>query len=165
MTLSSFRNDAYLLVNGEKIPVCIETIRQSWDTYPEFEGHFLEISPLLTQKTQNQYDDRMRIKKVIFNDPATIVLWKDGTKTVVKCQPGDIYSEEYGLALCIAKKALGNQSNFNNVFKKWIPEEKTIYTATNIDTELFTGVDTKAAADSINKFYNRMKKVFGGENA
>ena len=25
------------------------------------------------------------IRKVIFNDPATVVLWSDGTKTVVKC--------------------------------------------------------------------------------
>ena len=29
------------------------------------------------------------IKKVIFNDPATIVMWKDGTKTVVK-KHGDV---------------------------------------------------------------------------
>ena len=63
------------------------------------------------------------IKNVIFNDPATIVYWDDGTKTVVKCQTGDTYSKETGLALCIAKKYLGNKGNFNEVFKKWIPEE------------------------------------------
>ena len=28
------------------------------------------------------------IKNVIFNEPATIIIWKDGTKTVVKCQEG-----------------------------------------------------------------------------
>lgn len=64
------------------------------------------------------------ITKVVFNNPATIVLWDDCTKTVVKCQGDDIYSKETGLALCIAKKALGNKSNFNEVFKKWIPEEE-----------------------------------------
>lgn len=64
------------------------------------------------------------IKDVIFNNPATIVLWKDGTKTVVKCQEGDTYSKELGLAMCISKKYLGNKGNFNEVFKKWIPEEK-----------------------------------------
>lgn len=62
------------------------------------------------------------IKKVHCNYPATIVIWEDGTKTIVKCQEGDFYSPETGLALCIAKKALGNKSNFNNVFKKYIPE-------------------------------------------
>lgn len=65
-----------------------------------------------------------KIEKVIFNDPATIVYWGDNTKTVVKCQEGDTYSKEVGLALCIAKKYLGNKSNFNNEFKKWIPEEE-----------------------------------------
>jgi len=59
------------------------------------------------------------IKKVIFHDPATIVLWEDGTKTVVKCQEGDTYSKEIGLAMCMLKKYMGNESNFNNVFKKY----------------------------------------------
>ena len=63
------------------------------------------------------------IKNVIFNPPATIVLWQDGTKTVVKCGEGDTYSKETGLAICIAKKALGNKGNYNEVFKKWIKED------------------------------------------
>lgn len=70
----------------------------------------------------NQYS-WTRPTKVIFHNPATIVFWNDGTKTVVKCQEGDTYSEEMGLALCFSKKMLGNRSNFNNEFKKWIPEE------------------------------------------
>jgi hypothetical protein len=64
----------------------------------------------------------MTIKNVYFNDPVTVVLWADGTKTLVKCQDGDLYSKESGLAIAIAKKALGNKGNFNKVFKKWIPE-------------------------------------------
>lgn len=64
------------------------------------------------------------IKNVYFNPPATVVLWDDGTKTVVKCQDGDTYSRETGLALCMAKKAMGNNGKFNDIFKKWIPEEK-----------------------------------------
>ena len=61
------------------------------------------------------------IKKVIFNNPATIVIWNDGTKTTVKCSERDEYSEEVGLAMCVSKKALGNKGNFNEVFKKHIP--------------------------------------------
>lgn len=64
------------------------------------------------------------INNVIFNGPATIIFWNDGTKTVVKCQPNDKYSMETGLALCIAKKALGNKGNFNNIFKKWTNSTK-----------------------------------------
>ena len=47
------------------------------------------------------------IRKVIFNDPATIVLWSDGTKTVVKCGPEDSYDMEKGLAMAIVKKMTG----------------------------------------------------------
>ena len=60
------------------------------------------------------------IKDVIFHDPATIVYWVDGTKTVVKCQEGDIYDPEKGLAMAITKKALGNQGNYCNELKKWL---------------------------------------------
>ncbi|MBR1703131.1 MAG: hypothetical protein IJ716_14485 [Lachnospiraceae bacterium] len=59
----------------------------------------------------------MPYEKIIFNDPATIVIWKDGTKTIVKCQPGEVYDKEKGVALCFMKKALGNKGNFNNVFR------------------------------------------------
>ena len=52
----------------------------------------------------------LTVRRVIFNPPATIVLWEDGTKTVVKCDPRDAYSPEYGYALCYMKKALGNTS-------------------------------------------------------
>lgn len=60
------------------------------------------------------------IKNVYFNDPVTVVLWDDGTKTIVKCQDGDTYSKEVGLSLCISKKALGNKGNYNEIFKKWV---------------------------------------------
>lgn len=72
--------------------------------------------------TRTQPINMPTIKNVIFNDPATIVIWSDGTKTVVKCQYDDLYSAETGLAMAIAKKALGNKGNFNEVFKKWIPD-------------------------------------------
>lgn len=67
-------------------------------------------------------EKKVGIFQVIFNAPATIVIWDDGTKTVVKCQPGDEYSRETGLAMCIAKKYLGNKGNFNEVFKKFIED-------------------------------------------
>ena len=63
------------------------------------------------------------IKRVIYNGPATIIMWADGTKTVVKCQPGDVYDPELGLAMAIAKKALGNKGRFNDIFKRWLPDE------------------------------------------
>ena len=74
-------------------------------------------------KMHNNKIIRNKIKKVIFNKPATIVFWSDGTKTVVKCGERDIYDPEKGLAMAIAKKALGNEGNYYELFKKWLPKE------------------------------------------
>ena len=63
------------------------------------------------------------LKKVIYNDPATIAFWSDGTKTIVKAQYGDTFDPEKGLAMVIAKKACGNTGNYYNGFKKWLPKE------------------------------------------
>lgn len=121
--------------------VNIEAVR--FDRFPNEIGRFEIMRPdFETDNLLNQFERQMRrryervapnfepflpsktpdIEKVIFNDPATIVIWKDKTKTVVKCQEGDTYSPELGLAMCISKKYLGNKGNFNEVFKKWIPE-------------------------------------------
>ena len=67
---------------------------------------------------------KAEIKNVIFNNPATIILWNDGTKTVVKCREGEVYDPEKGLAMAIAKKFLGNQGNYHDTFKKWLPKEE-----------------------------------------
>ena len=64
-----------------------------------------------------------RIKNVIFNDPATIVFWSDNTKTVVKAQD-ELFDPEKGLAMAICKRALGNEGNYYNEIKKWLPKEK-----------------------------------------
>ena len=42
-----------------------------------------------TKKWENSVDLDKEIDHVVFNDPATIVFWKDGTKTVTKCHAGD----------------------------------------------------------------------------
>lgn len=59
------------------------------------------------------------VKDVIFNDPATIVLWKDGTKTVVKAQEGCEFDPWVGLAMAFSKKMFGNKGNYFEVFKKY----------------------------------------------
>lgn len=66
----------------------------------------------------------INIVDVIFHDPATIVFWSDGTKTVVKCQPGDKFDPEKGLAMAIVKKMTGNTGSYCNIFKRWIKEDK-----------------------------------------
>lgn len=56
------------------------------------------------------------IRRVIFHDPATIVFWADGTKTVVKAYR-EPFDPEKGLAMAIAKKVLG--TGYYPEIKKW----------------------------------------------
>lgn len=66
------------------------------------------------------------IKQVIFNGPATIVYWKDGIKTIVKCQEGAVNDPEKGFAMAVARHyfcdILG-MSRYDGIFKKYLPKE------------------------------------------
>lgn len=63
------------------------------------------------------------IKRVIFSGPATIVLWNDGTKTVVKLSGhnGELTEELRwsGLAMCISKKVFESYKDFKKSFKQY----------------------------------------------
>ena len=102
------------------------------------------LIPKCTPKPTNYLPE---IKNVKFNGPATIVFWADGTKTVVKCQDGDDYSEEVGLAMCIVKKVFGNTSKYNNIFKKW---------CNSYDTE----TDDEYFSEAYKQFRNYVLKTF-----
>lgn len=66
------------------------------------------------------------IKRVIFNAPATIVFWRDGSKTVVKAQNGEPFDKEKGLAMAICKKIGGNRGAYYDIFKEWCHEEAAV---------------------------------------
>ena len=84
-----------------------------------YANNYLAFSPEMM--TSNNIPE---VKKVIFNDPATIVYWKDGTKTVVKCQKGDDFDQEKGFAMAFLKKCWGNTGNFNDKLIKIMKEAK-----------------------------------------
>ena len=56
-------------------------------------------------------------KKIIFSGPCTIILWKDGTKTMAKTSGGDIFDPEKGVAICFMKKMLGHTET-NKILRK-----------------------------------------------
>ena len=68
--------------------------------------------------------NRAKVKRVIFNGPATIILWSDNTKTIVQCQPGDTPDAEKGFVMAYLKKMLGNDNTFNKEIKHWVYGEK-----------------------------------------
>ena len=85
------------------------------------------------------------IRKVIFNDPATIVLWSDGTKTVVKCGPEDTFDMEKGLAMAIIKKMAGNDNRFHKVFKQYTKKKKKEPGSIGSISDIMAGLNQAAA--------------------
>ena len=65
------------------------------------------------------------IKDVIFNDPATIVFWTDGTKTIVKAE-NEPFDKEKGLAMAICKRTCGNKGNYFTVFRKYCHDKEPV---------------------------------------
>ena len=64
-------------------------------------------------------------KKIIHNGPATIVFWKDGTKTIVRINDYDNDNPYYALVSALAKKVFGNNSKVNKIVSMTeFPEEK-----------------------------------------
>ena len=85
------------------------------------------------------------IRKVIFSNPATIVLWSDGTKTVVKCGPDDIFDKEKGLAMAIVKKMAGNDNRFHKVFKQYTKKKKKEPGSIGSISDIMAGLNQAAA--------------------
>ena len=48
-----------------------------------------------------------------------VIKWKDGVKTKVKCQDGDSFDAEKGIALCYMKRFFENRGCYNDVLKKY----------------------------------------------
>ena len=131
---------------GMIIYVCIDV----FGVYKEFTGNEIKMiekeeTAMLENETEDgkkikdwfvgkigemMFKDKFNIKKVIFSDPATIVIWEDDTKTVVKAGKNDKgkqekYDPEKGLAMAICKKLFGTNesgSDYYEVFKKWLGE-------------------------------------------
>ena len=78
------------------------------------------------------------IKKVIFNPPATVVYWTDGSKTVVKCNAKDNFDPEKGLAMAIAKRCASNSPDFYKEMQEWVKKsgyKQPVADATKPDME------------------------------
>lgn len=120
MVLYNHTKHGVLSIDGIAHSCMIRRIERTCEENPVVEVELIAKNPEAWEKENPYLKKTIGIKEVIFNNPATIVIWSDGTKTVVKCQPSDEYNKETGLAMCIAKKYLGNKGNFNEVFKKYI---------------------------------------------
>ncbi len=136
LSREDLRDCILITKGGDEYSVSVDVLNCSPDTLVSFEGCINRALPyasgihrcLAKGLYVNKSIGTPEIKNVIFNDPATIVFWEDGTKTVVKCQDGDEFDPEKGLAMAIAKKAYGNKGSYCNKMKKWLPKEEPVDT-------------------------------------
>lgn len=64
---------------------------------------------------------KLDIKRVIHNAPATVILWNDGTKTVVKAH-NEPFDPEKGFAMAVCKKLLGD--SYKKTFREYCGKEE-----------------------------------------
>lgn len=65
------------------------------------------------------------IERIIYNKPATIVFWKDGTKTIVKCSKADTYDPEIGFEKAILTKMFG-RAGLRRLYKEYSAEKYAV---------------------------------------
>ena len=138
----------------------VETLEEDMERF--------NICPPIGKKYVPKLEMLNKIKNVIFNKPATIVFWADGTKTVVKCEHEN-FDPEKGLAMAIVKKTMAdNHSYYNEIFKKWLPKEKPVATLGDLVTNKKKGcefkLDTTKHTDrlDISKYFPKGRKGTDG---
>lgn len=109
--------------NVIKVPTMSEQLSNMW-TMP--------LMALPNTRTISKYSgdlpiqtSNIYIKKIIYNNPATIVFWSDNTKTVARCCADDVFSEEVGLMSCVLKKMYGGK-RFRQLLSDWVPEQTSV---------------------------------------
>ena len=65
------------------------------------------------------HDWNVYITKVVYNDPATVVFWSDGTKTVSKCHGEDVYDYRVGILTAVLKKF--GMVKSGKIIEDWAP--------------------------------------------
>ena len=79
------------------------------------------------------------VKKVIINEPATIIIWGDNSKTVVKCMESETFDPEKGIAMAYMKHVMFHDSSTR--MNKWvhsqIPDVYTDFDDSDAWCELF----------------------------
>ena len=139
-------------LTGAAVPILVDVRTKIGSTCDSVIDKYVAVDIAVT----NDLYDRMSltIKDVIFNPPATIVFWMDGTKTVVKDQGEVFYDPEKGMAMAVAKKAFGNQGNYYNQFAKYLD----IYEKKQEDESINSYANT-VLNNLLDKFKNSLTKA------
>lgn len=108
--------------------------------------------------------DVLAVNKVIFNPPATIVYWKDGTKTVVQCYD-DIFSEEHGFAMACMRKIYGSRGKFKAQFKHAYRQPQKEDKAAVVASADPIKTDKPTKSPNVNVSLDELMKQVAGDNS
>ena len=75
------------------------------------------LDRLVDEKVSKKIHNMFDIDRIVYNPPATIVFWKDGTKTVVKCDPSEKFSKYHGFCAAVTKRLYITSSQINRIVK------------------------------------------------
>ena len=81
----------------------------------------IDFSPVDFDKALNrafEIETAPKVDRIIFNNPATIVFWKDGTKTVVKTSEDSEFSYYWGFCAALAEKVFGSNHAVKTMIRK-----------------------------------------------
>ena len=132
--------------------------------FDEFINGFVDGMTESVRHLENEfYKNRIDlIDHVTFNGPATIIFFKDGTKTVLKCHDEDTYSIPTGFALALLKKILGGAA-YHKLCEEWLDY---IYAAEKerleaIDRTKAPKFETRSRLDVLEEELAELKKELG----
>ena len=120
--------------------------RLSQYTHAEFYADN-ELYHVVSSRTHIDLD----IDKIIYSGPKTIVLWNDGTKTIVSCGEDDEFDEYAGFCAAFAKKLIGSTSKIKRVIK----QKSVNYRDTEIKTPNIYG-RTLYSMDDITEAFRKL---------
>lgn len=95
------------------------------------DGHAYPL--MCHNQLNNRAPKQVTVKRFIFNKPATIAIFSDGTKSVVKTQGKDVYDPEKGAALAVAKRFLSKKDYHTMLLSVGVMQ---IYEALGVEGEV-----------------------------
>lgn len=111
--------------HGDMVPIATYfELEEDHDRYVSGLRHQLAVKTLAANSVYglaayNRYGTRaeqFEYDKIIFSGPCTIIIWKDGTKTMARVSEGDTFDPEKGVAICFMKRLLGHTET-NKILK------------------------------------------------
>lgn len=142
-------NRVYLKINDDYMPLESVTEIDLTDTTFVIDqrvlGGYISCSPR-----------QITPRKVIFSGPKTIVIWEDGTKTIVGCAEGQEYDEYAGFCAALAKKIFGTTSAAKRVLdaNKVINAPKEIVQKEDADYEVVAHRVTENLKNALSECLN-----------